>query len=86
MAGSARCSLDDAGAGLTQACHDQLCSIDRYADRDGPFRRAVVLLRRGLRKQPILMLILAVVMLGNVVIWSIPTKGGQSLVETQAPR
>lgn len=39
MAGSARCSLDDAGAGLTQAGHDQLCSIDRYADRDGPFRR-----------------------------------------------
>lgn len=50
------------------------------------FAGAVVLLRRGLRKQPILMLILAVVMLGNVVIWSIPTKGGQSLVDTQAPR
>jgi hypothetical protein len=47
---------------------------------------AVVLLRRGLRKQPVLMLILAAVMLGNVVIWSIPTEGGQSLVKTEQPQ
>ncbi|MFN3818697.1 hypothetical protein [Blastomonas sp.] len=42
---------------------------------------AIVLLRRGLRKQPVLMLILAAVMIGNVVIWSIPTEGGASLVD-----
>jgi|TARA_B110001454_G_scaffold209172_1_gene222404 hypothetical protein len=43
---------------------------------------AIVLFRRGLRKQPVLMLILAAVMLGNVVIWSIPTPGGSALVES----
>jgi carbon starvation protein CstA len=42
---------------------------------------AIVLLRRGLRKQPVLMLILAAVMIGNVVIWSIPTQSGESLVD-----
>lgn len=42
---------------------------------------AIVLLRRGLRKQPVLMLILAAVMIGNVVIWSIPVEGGSSLVD-----
>lgn len=42
---------------------------------------AIVLLRRGLRKQPVLMLILAAVMIGNVVIWSIPTESGSALVD-----
>lgn len=42
---------------------------------------AIVLLRRGLRKQPVLMLILAAVMIGNVVIWSIPTESGDKLVD-----
>lgn len=42
---------------------------------------AIVLLRRGLRKQPVLMLILAAVMLGNVVIWSIPTRSGSTLAD-----
>ncbi len=42
---------------------------------------AIVLLRRGQRKQPVLMLILAAVMIGNVVIWSIPTPGGDTLVD-----
>ncbi|PXW76010.1 hypothetical protein C7451_106174 [Blastomonas natatoria] len=46
---------------------------------------AIVLFRRGQRKQPALMLVLAVVMIANVVIWSIPTKNGQSLVKTEAP-
>lgn len=46
---------------------------------------AIALFRRGQRKQPALMLVLAVVMIANVVIWSIPTKNGQSLVKTQAP-
>ena len=46
---------------------------------------AIALFRRGQRKQPALMLVLAVVMIANVVIWSIPTKSGQSLAETQAP-
>jgi hypothetical protein len=46
---------------------------------------AIALFRRGQRKQPALMLVLAVVMIANVVIWSIPTNSGQSLAETQAP-
>jgi hypothetical protein len=46
---------------------------------------AIALFRRGQRKQPALMLVLAVVMIANVVIWSIPTQSGQSLAETQAP-
>jgi hypothetical protein len=46
---------------------------------------AIALFRRGQRKQPVLMLVLAVVMIANVVIWSIPTQSGQSLAETQAP-
>lgn len=44
---------------------------------------AIVLLRRGLRKQPLLMLVLAAVMIGNVVIWSIPTQSGSALVDQQ---
>ena len=46
---------------------------------------AIALFRRGQRKQPALMLVLAVVMIANVVIWSIPTKSGQSLADTQTP-
>ena len=46
---------------------------------------AIALFRRGQRKQPALMLVLAVVMIANVVIWSIPTKSGQSLVESKQP-
>lgn len=46
---------------------------------------AIALFRRGQRKQPALMLVLAVVMIANVVIWSIPTQSGQSLAETEAP-
>ncbi|WP_017670991.1 hypothetical protein [Blastomonas sp. AAP53] len=46
---------------------------------------AIALFRRGQRKQPALMLVLAVVMIANVVIWSIPTKSGQSLVKSEAP-
>ncbi|MCO5793365.1 MAG: hypothetical protein HEQ21_11125 [Blastomonas sp.] len=42
---------------------------------------AIVLLRRGQRKQPVLMLILAAVMIGNVVIWSIPTPSGDVLAD-----
>jgi hypothetical protein len=40
---------------------------------------AIALLRRGQRKQPVLMLVLAAVMIGNVVIWSIPTESGDAL-------
>ena len=47
---------------------------------------AIVLLRRGLRKQPLLMLILATVMIGNVVIWSIPTGDGSALIKAETPR
>lgn len=43
---------------------------------------AIALLRRGQRKQPVLMLVLAAVMIGNVVIWSIPTESGDALVKS----
>ncbi|WP_373489567.1 hypothetical protein [Blastomonas sp.] len=47
---------------------------------------AMVLLRRGQRKQPALMLVLAAVMVANVVIWSIPTNDGQSLLTAEGLR
>jgi hypothetical protein len=40
---------------------------------------AVFLWRRGERQRPALMAILAAVMITNVVIWSLPTTGGQTL-------
>jgi hypothetical protein len=40
---------------------------------------AVILLRRGMRRQGWLMLILAVVMALNLAIWTIPTQNGTSL-------
>ena len=42
---------------------------------------AVVLFRRGLRKQPALMLLLAAILVANAVIWSLPNDRGQSLLE-----
>jgi len=47
---------------------------------------AVVLLRRGLRRQPVLMLVLAAVLLANVFIWTVPTRSGTSLIDSTAPR
>lgn len=42
---------------------------------------AIALFRRGgYRKQAMLMLVLAAVMAANVVIWTLPTPDGQSLV------
>lgn len=41
---------------------------------------AIVLFRRGgYRKQAVLMLVLAAVMILNLVIWTLPTPGGKSL-------
>lgn len=40
---------------------------------------AVFLWRKGERQRPSLMAILAAVMITNVVIWSLPTTGGQTL-------
>lgn len=40
---------------------------------------AVFLWRKGERQRPALMVILAAVMIANVVIWSLPTRGGQTL-------
>lgn len=40
---------------------------------------AVFLWRKGERQRPALMAILAAIMIANVVIWSLPTAGGQSL-------
>lgn len=42
---------------------------------------AVFLWRRGVRKQAILMVVLAVAILVNVLIWTVPDSGGQSLVD-----
>jgi hypothetical protein len=43
---------------------------------------AVFLWRRGERQRPALMAILAAVMITNVVIWSLPTTGGQTLASS----
>lgn len=40
---------------------------------------AFFLFRRGERKRPVLMLVMAAVMLINLVIWTLPTPGGQTL-------
>ena len=40
---------------------------------------AVFLWRKGERQRPALMAIIAAVMITNVVIWSLPTTGGQTL-------
>ncbi|HEX8056204.1 MAG TPA: hypothetical protein VF481_06060 [Novosphingobium sp.] len=40
--------------------------------------------RGGSRKQVVLMVVLAVVMAVNVVIWTLPTSGGQSLAGATA--
>ena len=45
---------------------------------------AIVLWRRGVRRQAALMLVLAVVMAGNVAIWSMPT-AGRTLAGATAP-
>jgi len=46
---------------------------------------AVFLWRRGERQRPALMAILAAVMITNVVIWSLPTRDGQTLATTPNP-
>ncbi|WP_340586726.1 hypothetical protein [Erythrobacter alti] len=45
---------------------------------------AFFLHRRGARKQALLMVVLAVVMIANVAIWVIPTAGGDSLADAAA--
>lgn len=45
---------------------------------------AVFLWRRGERQRPALMAILAAVMITNVVIWSLPTTGRQTLAASAA--
>lgn len=40
---------------------------------------AVFLLRRGERQRPILMLTLAGIMVINLIIWTLPGKGGETL-------
>lgn len=47
---------------------------------------AVFLLRRGERQRPLLMLVLASVMVINLVVWTMPTKGGASLAEAAPPK
>jgi len=47
---------------------------------------AVFLWRKGERQRPSLMAILAAVMIANVVIWSLPTKDGQTLATTGTPQ
>lgn len=42
---------------------------------------AAFLWRRGERQRPVLMLVLAAIMLGNLVIWTLPTQQGGTLVQ-----
>ena len=46
---------------------------------------AVLLWRKGERQRPALMAILAAVMVTNVVIWSLPTRDGQTLAAAPVP-
>ncbi len=46
---------------------------------------AVVLWRRGVRKQAGLMVVLAVVMIVNVLIWTIPDGSGTAPIDHAAP-
>ncbi|BEV01108.1 hypothetical protein [Novosphingobium olei] len=45
---------------------------------------AAFLWRRGERQRPVLMLVLAAIMLGNLVIWTLPTQQGGTLVQAAA--
>ena len=45
---------------------------------------AYVLWRRGTRRQAALMLVLAVVMIANVLIWTLPDQGGTAPIERAA--
>ncbi|NML93924.1 hypothetical protein [Novosphingobium olei] len=45
---------------------------------------AAFLWRRGERQRPVLMLVLAAIMLGNLVIWTLPTRQGGTLVQAAA--
>ena len=45
---------------------------------------AIVMLRRGNRKQAGLMALLAAVMIVNAAIWLVPTESGQSLADAAA--
>ena len=42
---------------------------------------AILLFRRGIRKQAWLMLILAAIMALNVAMWTVPTQGGGSIAD-----
>ncbi|GAA4052463.1 hypothetical protein [Parerythrobacter jejuensis] len=42
---------------------------------------AFVLWRRGVRKQAALMVVLAIIAIGNVLIWTIPDAGGEAPVD-----
>jgi hypothetical protein len=46
---------------------------------------AVVLWRRGVRRQASLMVLLAMVMIVNVLIWTVPDSSGTSPIERDAP-
>lgn len=46
---------------------------------------AVVLWRRGVRKQASLMVVLAVVMIANVLIWTLPDRSGTAPIDREAP-
>jgi hypothetical protein len=46
---------------------------------------AVVLWRRGVRRQASLMVLLAMVMIVNVLIWTVPDSSGTAPIEREAP-
>lgn len=47
---------------------------------------AFFLFRRGERKRPVLMLVLAAVMLVNLGIWTLPDAGGNTLAQNVQPQ
>lgn len=44
---------------------------------------AVALWRRGVRKQALLMLVLAAIVAGNVALWVVPVETGRTLVDAR---
>jgi peptidoglycan/LPS O-acetylase OafA/YrhL len=44
---------------------------------------AVVLWRRGVRRQALLMLLLAAILAGNVALWVVPNEQGKALVDAR---
>lgn len=44
---------------------------------------ALVLWRRGVRKQAVLMVVLAAILAGNIALWVVPNERGKALVDAK---